>query len=92
MHPVEALISTAVQGLRLAVETIGAAVVGLGVLVVLWTFARAVAAGQPAGFNQIRLAFARYLALALEFQLGADIHSTSMSPRGREQLPRDDRT
>ena len=33
-----------------------------------------------ANFNAIRLGFARYLALALEFQLGADILSTAITP------------
>jgi uncharacterized membrane protein len=35
---------------------------------------------QPANFNAIRLVLARYLALALEFQLGADILSTAIAP------------
>ena len=32
------------------------------------------------GFNEIRLTLARFLALALEFQLGADILSTAIAP------------
>jgi uncharacterized membrane protein len=35
---------------------------------------------QTQDFNQIRLTLARYLALALEFQLGADILSTAIAP------------
>jgi uncharacterized membrane protein len=31
-------------------------------------------------YNSIRLTLARYLALALEFQLGADILSTAIAP------------
>ena len=31
-------------------------------------------------YNRIRLTLARYLALALEFQLGADIISTAVAP------------
>lgn len=31
-------------------------------------------------YNRIRLTLARYLALALEFQLGADILSTAIAP------------
>jgi len=37
-------------------------------------------ASQPENYNKIRLLLARYLALALEFQLGADILSTAISP------------
>ena len=76
----EAWIQNNVQWLRLGVETMGAVVIGVGILVALWAFTRALAARQPANFNAIRLGFARYLALALEFQLGADILSTAITP------------
>lgn len=76
----EAWIQNTVQWLRLAVETTGALVIGIGILVALWAFFRAMAARKPANFNAIRLGFARYLALALEFQLGADILSTAITP------------
>jgi uncharacterized membrane protein len=36
--------------------------------------------GTPKFFNSIRLTFGLWLALALEFQLGADILSTTISP------------
>ncbi len=35
---------------------------------------------KPEGYTKVRLLLARYLALALEFQLGADILSTAISP------------
>lgn len=77
---VELQIQNAVQWLRLGVETIGAIVIGIGILVALWAFLNALAARKSANFNAIRLGFARYLALALEFQLGADILSTAIAP------------
>ncbi len=64
----------------MAMETTGALVIGVGFLVALWAFAHALATRQPANFNRIRLSFARYLALALEFQLGSDILSTAFDP------------
>jgi uncharacterized membrane protein len=79
-HPMEAVISNAAQWLRLLVETIGALVVGIGVVVAIWTSLRALLTHQPFSFNQTRLSLARYLALALEFQLGADILSTAIAP------------
>ncbi|MCX5969182.1 MAG: DUF1622 domain-containing protein [Cyanobacteria bacterium] len=36
--------------------------------------------------NQARLSFGSWLALALEFQLGADIVSTTISPSGQQHL------
>ncbi len=81
MNNVEEAIRNAVQWLRLGVETTGAAIVGIGVLLALFLLVRsALVRQQPANFNAIRLVLARYLALALEFQLGADILSTAIAP------------
>jgi uncharacterized membrane protein len=40
--------------------------------------------GRPFPFNQVRLSFGTWLALALEFQLGADILATTMAPTSQE--------
>lgn len=50
----------------------------------LGQFVRSVLTGQQANFNAIRLSLSRYLALALEFQLGADILSTAIAPSWQE--------
>ena len=76
----ESTIINAVQWLRLVVETTGAAIIGLGVLTAAYQFVRALVPPQLESYNQIRLTLARYLALALEFQLGADILSTAIAP------------
>lgn len=73
-----------VQWLRLGVEALGALIVGLGVILAALLFLRALAARKTADFNAIRLTLARYLALALEFQLGADILSTAVAPSWTE--------
>ncbi len=73
-----------VQWLRLGVEALGALIVGLGVVLAAGLFARALLKRQTADFNAIRLTLARYLALALEFQLGADILSTAVAPSWTE--------
>lgn len=76
----ETLISSAVQWLRLGVETVGAIIIGVGVLIAVYKLLVAVAQRQTGDYNQIRLGLAMYLALALEFQLGADILSTAIAP------------
>lgn len=75
-------VRSAVQWLRLGVETLGALIVGLGVLLAAGLFLRAMLARQTAGFNAIRLTLAR--CLALEFQLWADILSTAVAPSWEE--------
>ena len=78
--PVEETIIWAVQWLKLGIETIGAALIAIGIVVALVKLLRQFAARDVAEFTAIRLTLARYLALALEFQLGADILSTAIAP------------
>ena len=80
----EATIHAGAQWLRLAIETTGALIVGIGVLVALWQLLRSLKNRKTANFTSIRLILARYLALALEFQLGADILSTAIAPTSKE--------
>lgn len=42
--------------------------------------------GQEFPFNQVRLRFGLWLALALEFQLGADILSTTVAPTTQDLI------
>lgn len=70
----------AVQWLRLVVELIGATVIACGVVVSTKRVATVLLSTPPRQFDDVRIAFARYLALALEFQLAADILSTAIAP------------
>ncbi len=77
---VETSIINAVQWLRLAVELMGALVIALGISAAAYQFIRTLKGRRADDYNAIRLTLARYLALALEFQLGADILSTAIAP------------
>ncbi|GAB3857663.1 hypothetical protein GCM10028822_31750 [Hymenobacter terrigena] len=76
----ESTVIDAVLWLKLGVEMVGAVIIALGILSAGWLLLKALSRGQTADFTAIRLTLARYLALALEFQLGADILSTAISP------------
>lgn len=80
MKHTEDLVQNAVQWLRLGVETAGALTVGLGAIIAFVLFARALLSRGAVDFIPIRLTLARYLALALEFQLASDILSTAVAP------------
>jgi uncharacterized membrane protein len=77
---VEGTIVNAVQWLRLLVETTGALIIGIGVIAAAYQLVRALLPPRYESYNGIRLTLARFLALALEFQLGADILSTAIAP------------
>lgn len=76
----EELLVTAVGYLRLAVEAVGAAIVGIGVLSTAFLYALSLLGLRKYTNSQIRLHLGRYLALGLEFQLGSDILSTAVTP------------
>ena len=76
----ESTVIDAVLWLKLGVEMVGAVIIALGILSAGWLLLKTLSKGQTADFTAIRLTLARYLALALEFQLGADILSTAISP------------
>ncbi|MBX9266961.1 DUF1622 domain-containing protein [Chromobacterium violaceum] len=77
---VEEQVQNLVLWLKLAVEACGALVIACGVLLVAWRCLRQSLAGQKRDYNRLRLTFARFLALALELQLAADILSTAVAP------------
>lgn len=77
---IEGIIIVAVRWVKLGVEVFGAGLVTLGVCVALAQLTRTLAARKLAEFTTTRLILARYLSLALEFELGADILGTAISP------------
>lgn len=77
---IEVIIILAVRWVKLGVEVFGAGLVTLGVCMAIIQLIRSFVAREPAEFTSTRLILARHLALALEFELGADILGTAISP------------
>jgi uncharacterized membrane protein len=76
----EEIIVNLVLWLRLVIEVLGALMIGVGVALGGVRFMRAAFPPGAEDFTAVRLTLARFLALALEFQLGADILSTAVAP------------
>src|SRR5215213_10517700 len=76
----EEYLVTVVGYLRLVVEAIGAAVVGFGVFATTYRYVLTLVGLREYSNNEIRLYLGRYLALGLEFQVGADILFTAVAP------------
>ncbi|MGI8555595.1 MAG: DUF1622 domain-containing protein [Pyrinomonadaceae bacterium] len=74
-----------VSWLKLFVEMTGGIIIALGVIFAAVEFLRVLFSKTGGNYNIVRLLLARYLALALEFQLGADILSTAIAP-GWDQI------
>ena len=76
----EELLVTGVGYLKLAVEAVGAAIVGFGALATAAIYVLSLFGIRKRSNSEIRLFLGRYLALGLEFQLGADILGTAVAP------------
>lgn len=76
----EEYLITAVGYLRLVVEAIGAAIVGFGSIAAFVRYVMTLVGLRGYSNTEIRLYLGRYLALGLEFQIGADILSTAVAP------------
>lgn len=78
LQPFENSLTVAVGLLKFLLEAISALCVALG----LFSTLRLAASRKPheLGFSALRLRFGSWLALALEFQLGADIVATTVAP------------
>jgi uncharacterized membrane protein len=77
-------LATLAMALRSVLEALSLGTVLLGLLITLhqaWQAWRARRRG-PSAFQAVRLTFGSWLAMALEFQLGADIVATSTAPTG----------
>jgi uncharacterized membrane protein len=77
---VEEILVTVVDYLRLVVEAIGAAIVGFGAIATAFRYVLTLVGLRRYTNSEIRLFLGRYLALGLEFQLGADILGTAVAP------------
>ena len=76
----EELLVSAVGYMRLVVEAIGAAVIGIGTVSTVLLFARVLLAPGEHSPSNIRLHLGRFLVLGLEFQLAADVLATAIAP------------
>jgi uncharacterized membrane protein len=76
----EEAIKDAVEAVVPVVEGIGAAVIVVGVVVTFAMWVLSELRVRPVAYEKVRLLLGRYLALGLEFALGADILATAVSP------------
>src|SRR5262245_49526031 len=68
------------EWVRLILETLGALTIAIGAIATVSVLLRSVMHHEHVSFTSARFVLARYLALALEFQLAADILETAIAP------------
>ncbi len=80
----EHLLFQSVQWLRLLIEAAGVLVIALGMVCALRSLMSTREHRGGDRFTHLRMSLGRYLVLALEFQLAADVLSTVLSPSWQE--------
>lgn len=80
----EEVLREAVGYVVVVVEGIGALIIAVGVLAAFAAYAMSELQIRPRSYEDVRLSLGRFLALGLEFQLGADILGTAVSPSWSE--------
>ena len=76
----ERTVGEAASWLQLVVEALGAIAIAIGIVAAVAAWVRHARSESRGGFHHVRLALARHLALALEFQLAADVLGTAIAP------------
>jgi uncharacterized membrane protein len=84
---IRGLISELVQWLQEGTELLSVALIGIGILLTTWSFGRILLTARRISRRERRLAYqsarlilSRFLAMALEFQLAADLLGTTVAP------------
>ena len=81
MDTAQDTVREAVDWIVLVIESLGALIIAIGVLIALVLLARALLRPtEPASFTRVRLVLGSYLVLGLEFQLAADVLKTAVAP------------
>jgi uncharacterized membrane protein len=86
--PLESWLEVGAGSLRVVLEFISVVCVAIGLLVILRQSLRLRVRRRLGGrpFNSIRLTFGSWLSMALEFQLAADIVSTTTAPSNQNLI------
>lgn len=77
---IEDIVQTVVLWLILLTEALAALTIGAGIWLTVTKLVAVLLKKGPDGYEKARLTLARFLALALEFQLAADVLGTAISP------------
>ncbi len=80
LSTVEELFSNAASGLKLLAEVSSVALIGAGLVVALYFLIRTIITEQKRQYIKLRLSLGRFLVVALELQLAADIIGTAIAP------------
>jgi uncharacterized membrane protein len=80
LSEIEQIFISFASGLKLIIEVSSVVIIGLGLAAALYLFLRTIISRNAIQYLRLRLVFGRFLVIALEFQLAADIIGTAIAP------------
>ncbi len=80
LDAVENFVGAGVQWIRFIAETISVLIITIGMIDTCYKVLKSFHLSWVNAYNEIRFTFSRYLVMALEFELAADIIGTAISP------------
>ncbi len=81
LETITSFVGAAAEWTRLGLESLGAATIAAGAIVAIVGALNELRQGKHVRFTAMRFVLARYLSLALEFQLAADVLETAIAPQ-----------
>jgi len=80
LDAVESFVRDGVQWIRFGAELISILIITIGIIVTIYGILKSYGSSGLKAYNALRFTFSRYLVMALEFELAADIIGTAISP------------
>ena len=80
LEALESFVGAGVQWIRFGTETFSILIITIGIISTCYKVLRLFHLSWIETYNEIRFTFSRYLVMALEFELAADIIGTAISP------------
>jgi uncharacterized membrane protein len=80
LSSVEQIFDQVASSLKLVGEIASVSIIGIGLAVALYLTVKTLVSRQKIQYDRLRLTLGRFLVIALEFQLAADIIGTAIAP------------
>jgi len=80
LDAIQGYVFVIVQWIRFAAESLSIIIITIGIAVTVYVILTTYRTSSRKAYNEVRFTFSRYLVMALEFELAADIIGTAISP------------
>lgn len=80
LDAIQGFVYIIVQWIRFVAESLSITIITIGIVATVYVILTSYRTSSRKAYNEVRFTFSRYLVMALEFELAADIIGTAISP------------